>query len=297
MGTRGNRAARFRSGRPNRADRRLPALPVDSHCRIHCGARPGCLRARIFSGTGTVVRVKGNFIMTRHIRTIIKLSLIASSAFLSQAADTTIEQMPAKLETQYALSALPPAMRDHATVYLLDPKKGYQLSRERTAWEQDDFRNDIYVPLCYDAEGSKTYLKVIMDVAALRIQGMNPVALKTEIERRYKNKTYKIPQKTGLSYMVAPVMRTWMMPDWQVHTMPMPHLMFYAPNMTNEDIGSGPSSFPGYPFVFKEGIPEQSYMIQLAGEAERVRIVTEEKPLLDELCSYREVLCIPHIQH
>ena len=34
----------------------------------------------------------------------------------SQATETTTEQMPAKLETQYALSALPPAMRDHATV-------------------------------------------------------------------------------------------------------------------------------------------------------------------------------------
>jgi len=28
-----------------------------------------------------------------------------------QATETTIEQMPAKLETQFALSALPPAMR------------------------------------------------------------------------------------------------------------------------------------------------------------------------------------------
>src|ERR1700682_514386 len=109
--------------------------------------------------------MKGDFIMTRHIRTIIILSLIGISALLSHAADTTIEQMPAKLEARYALSALPPAMRDHATVYLLDPKKGYQLSRqgtsgvtclvERIAWEQADFRNDIYVPLCYDAEGSK----------------------------------------------------------------------------------------------------------------------------------------------
>src|SRR5712664_670183 len=143
--------------------------------------------------------MKGNFIMTRHIRIIIRLSLIGISALLSQAAGTTIEQMPAKLETQYALSALPPAMRDHATVYLLEPKKGYQLSRqgtstvtclvERTAWEQADFRNDIYVPLCYDAEGSKSFLKVIMDAATLRIQGMSPVALKAGIEKRYKNKT------------------------------------------------------------------------------------------------------------
>ena len=57
--------------------------------------------------------------MTRLIRTIIRLSLIGISALLIQAADTTIEQMPAKLETQYTLSALPQAMRDHATVYLL----------------------------------------------------------------------------------------------------------------------------------------------------------------------------------
>ncbi len=251
--------------------------------------------------------MKGDFIMTRLIRTIIRLSLIGISALLIQAADTTIEQMPAKLEAQYALSALPLAMRDHGTVYLLDPRKGYQLSRqgtsgvtclvERTAWEQTDFRNDIYVPLCYDAEGSKTYLKVIMDVAVLRIQGMSPVALKTEIERRYKNKTYKIPQKTGLSYMVAPVMRTWMMPDWQVHTMPMPHLMFYAPNMTNEDIGAVPNSSLLYPFVFKEGMAEQSYMIQLIGAAEKAKILADEKTLLHDLCSYRDFLCVPGMKH
>jgi len=48
----------------------------------------------------------------------------------SNATETTIEPMPATLETQFALSALPPAMRDQATVYLLDPKKGYQLYRK-----------------------------------------------------------------------------------------------------------------------------------------------------------------------
>jgi hypothetical protein len=113
---------------------------------------------------------------------------------------------------------------------------------ERTAWEQADFRNDIYVPLCYDAEGSKSFLKVIMDVATLRIQGMSPVALKAEIERRYRNRIYRVPEKAGVSYMIAPIVRTWMMPDWHVHTMPMPHLMFYAPNITNEDVGADPAS-------------------------------------------------------
>jgi len=238
---------------------------------------------------------------------IITLSLVGVSAPHSQATETTIEQMPAKLETQFALSALPPALRDSATVYLLDPKKGYQLSRqgtsgvtclvERAAWEQADSRNDIYVPLCYDAAGSKTFLKVIMDTAALRIQGMSPGALKAEIESRYKNQTYQAPAHAGLSYMVAPVMRTWMMPDFNVHTMSMPHLMFYAPNITNEDIGALPNSSLLYPFSFKEGIAEQTYLIQLIGEAEKAKIMADERSLLDDLCAYRDVLCLPSHKH
>ena len=242
------------------------------------------------------------------MKQLIVVSLLTSlGVAATQSAETTIERMPPKLETQYALSALPPAMRDQATVNLLDPKKGYQLSRqgtsgvtclvERTAWEQADFRNDIYVPLCYDAEGSKTFLKVIMDTAALRIQGMSPAALKAEIENRYRNKTYKVPEKTGLSYMVAPVLRTWMLPDWRVHSMPMPHLMFYAPNLTNQDIGAVPHSSLSDPFVFKEGIAEQSYIIHVIGEAEKARIVADEKTLLNDLCGYRDVLCLPDMKH
>src|SRR5258705_2092980 len=228
----------------------------------------------------------------------------------SLAAETTIEQMPAKLEAQFALSALPPALRDQATVYLLDPEKGYQLFRqgtsglaclvERTAWELADLRNDIYIPLCYDAVGTKTYLKVIMDAATLRAQGMSPVALKAEIENRYKNKTYKAPEKAGLSYMVGPVMRTVGPPDMKVHTMPMPHVMFYAPNITNEDIGAVPNlslhSSLLFPFIDKQGIAEQSYMIQLVGEAEKAKILADEKTLLDDLCAYRNVLCLPSMK-
>ncbi len=239
------------------------------------------------------------------------ISLIGISAPPSQATETTIEQMPAKLETQFALSALPAALRNQAVVYLLDPKKGYQLSRqgtngvtclvERTVWELADFRNDIYIPLCYDAVGAKAHLKVIMDTAALRAQGMSPVALKAEIENRYKNKIYKIPEKPGLSYMVAPVMRTVGPPDMKVHTMAMPHVMFYAPYITNEDIGARPNlsvhSSLLYPFIDKQGIAEQSYIIQLIGEAEKAKILADEKPLLDELCAYRAVLCLPNMKH
>src|SRR5260370_22177837 len=237
----------------------------------------------------------------RWIPVLVATTLLSMAvAPANQAAETTIEQMPAKLETQFALSAVPTGLRDRATVYLLDPKKGYHVSRqgtsgvtcigERTAWELADFRNDIYIPLCYDAVGTKTYLKTIMDAAALRAQGMSPAALKAEIEKRYRDKTYKVPEKAGLSYMVGPLMRTAGPPDMKIHTMAMPHLMFYAPYLTDEDIGAAPDlsvhSSLLYPFIDKhtEGNAEESYMIQLIGEVEKSKILADEKPLLDELC-------------
>lgn len=248
---------------------------------------------------------------TKLFLAVVAVSLSGVSASPGHAAETTIEQMPAKLEAQFALSALPPALRDKATVYLLDPKKGYQLARqgtsgvtclvERTAWELADFRNDIFIPLCYDAAGTKTYLKVIMDAATLRAQGMDPAALKAEVENRYKNKTYTVPEKAGLSYMLAPVMRTVGPPDMNVHTMPMPHVMFYAPNITNEDIGAVPNlsirASLLYPFIDKQGVAEQSYVIQLIGETEKARILADEKALLDDLCAHRDVLCLPSQKH
>ena len=248
----------------------------------------------------------------RWVPALVAISLIGiAAAPPGQATETTIEVMPAQLETQFALSAAPPGLRDRATVYLLDPEKGYHLSRqgtsgvtcivERTAWELADFRNDIYIPLCYDPVGTKTYLKVIMDAAALRAQGMTPAALKAEIEKRYRDRTYKVPEQAGLSYMVAPVMRTVGPPDMEVHTMDMPHLMFYAPYITNEDIGAAPDlsvhSSLLYPFIDKQGNAEQSYMIQLIGEAEKARILADETALLDELCAYRDVLCLAGKKH
>jgi hypothetical protein len=233
--------------------------------------------------------------------------LLSSSAPPGEATEPMIDKMPPQLETQYALSALPPGLRERASVYLLDPSKGYQLFRqgtsgvtclvERTAWELGDFRNDIYIPLCYDALGTKTYLQVITDAAAMRAQGMSAVALKEEMEKRWKNTTYKVPDKAGVSYMISPIHRTVGPPDMKVHTLSMPHLMPYAPGITNEDIGAAPNlddlASLHYPFIDKQGNAEQSYLIHLVGETEKAKILADEKPLLAELCAYREVLCLP----
>ena len=248
------------------------------------------------------------------------IAMLVAAAFNGMAAaadniagniETTLERMPAELETRFALSAVPAQLRDQASVYLLDPAKGYTLSKQgtsgvacivqRTAWELADFRNDIYIPLCYDAAGTRAYLKVIFDAAALRAQGLSPTELKTVIERRWKNGTYTVPEKDGLSYMVSPVFRTIGPPDLKVHTLAMPHLMFYAPHVTNEDIGAKPDLADHaslmYPFIDRQGNEEQSYMIQMIGAAEKAKIFADEKSLIDDLCDYRDMLCLSLEEH
>lgn len=233
-------------------------------------------------------------------------NLVALIALGIAHAAQALEPMPAQLETQLALAAAPPALRAEATVFLLDPKSGYHVARkgqngvaclvERTQWELGEFRDDLYVPLCYDAAGTATYLQMIMDTAAMRAKGMSAAAVKAEVERRWASKTYRVPAKHGLSYMVAPLMRTVGPPDMKVNTLAMPHLMFYAPFATNADIAARPDFADHasllWPFVDRQGNDEHTYFIVMVGAAERQQILRDEKPLLDALCAYREILCL-----
>ena len=239
---------------------------------------------------------------------LVVLCALAGTAWQAQlsaqpaSATTDLERMPRNLEMRFALSALPPHLRAGATVYLLDPTRGYILGRkgtngfscivERTEWLKVDFRNDIYTAVCYDSIGSTHHLRVWMDVATLRAQGITPGRLKAEIERRFRTKVYKAPTRAGLSYMVAPLMRTYPNPDPSdktVATFSMPHFMFYAPNLTNRDIGGAAPPSP-YPFIFEQG--PHGYAILMVGESERAKIAGASKDLLKDLCAYRAFLCL-----
>jgi len=240
---------------------------------------------------------------------VVALATAPAQAAAVQA--TSLTPMPETLEVRYALSALPAALREAATVHVLDPATGYRVARrgtsgleclvQRTAWEHGELRDDIYIPLCYDAVGARTYLKVIMDTAALRAGGTDAGALKAQIEQRYADGTYRVPEKSGVSYMVAPVMRTGGPPDMKIHTMAMPHLMYYAPGISNADIGAKPDlADPAtlvYPLIDRQGNGEQSYMVQLLGEAEKANILADEQELLHALCAHREVLCLAGMKH
>ena len=103
---------------------------------------------------------------------IVLIILYSSLSFAQKTKGWQLEKMPADLETDFALSALPPHLRDSATVYLLDPNRGYYIGRQgtngfsafiiRTEWERAEFVQDAYTAVSYDSEGTETYLPVYL---------------------------------------------------------------------------------------------------------------------------------------
>jgi hypothetical protein len=212
-----------------------------------------------------------------------------------------LEKMPDALEIRFAASAAPPHVRDHATIYVLDPAQGYMISRQGTngvscivvrsdwQWPSPPFRDDIYWPVCFDSEGSKTLLQDYFRAAELRARGMNSTQVHEEVTKRFGTPSVPNPSHTGVAYMIAPIMRGYTAAPGPV-TMNMPHYMFYAPGLQDADIG-GHGFDKQYPFILGMSHGRDDYIILLVGEAEKAKILQDSKELLSDLCSYRSYLC------
>lgn len=225
--------------------------------------------------------------------------------------------MPVKLETDFALSSLPPYLRSNATVYLLDPKKGYYVAHKgsngficmvaRTEWEWGEFRKDIAAAISYDAEGAHTIFPAYRDVAAMRASGkFTALQIKAIITDRIKKGVYKAPARSGVSFMLAPVMRSYTGPADQkdVMTMNMPHYMFYAPYLINADIGNTPDGSQDGPVVINAAAPflgarksPFGYIILSAGKTEKAKIIKDNQELLNRLIAYKSYFKAGSMRH
>jgi len=248
----------------------------------------------------------------RKVQLAIILGLVFSFAAAAQDqshAKNKIEPLPRDLEIQLALSALPAHLRDKATIYVLNPEKGFEIAHKGTngfhafvarigddtfrgTWAFTQYRDDILYPISFDEAGSKQQMRVFFDAAEQQAKGMPPQDLKRLIQERYKTGYYKAPAREGISYMLSPILRTYWNPEEndQVVTANIPHVMYYAPDVSNQEIGGGT---PGgmEPFVIMQG--PHGYMVQLDGVKERAEITQGYKEMLERLCKIKDVWCLP----
>lgn len=197
------------------------------------------------------------------LRRIIGVSLFMLGAFAAVAVEPVIpEVLPRDKEVALALSAAPEHLKTGAGVWALE-RNGFVKVRESTNGFTCIVNRDGPLnqkPTCYDAEGSATILPKVVHVGELLMKGMPMPQIIADVKEGFRTGRFISPRRSGIAYMLSGDIRNYNPQTGKVGSFP-PHVMFYAPNLTNEDIGSTGDGAGGLPFVAYQG--PHGYMIML----------------------------------
>jgi hypothetical protein len=200
------------------------------------------------------------------VRHMVRLSsMIVVTVFLlvdvegAQPRSSEIPEVPTEQrETAMALSAAPEHLRAGAGVYVLTPS-GYKRTRQSANKFPCIVNRDhpkALKPTCFDEEGTATILPKILRVGELMMQGKSLSDIAADIHAGFASGKFVSPRRPGIAYMLSGEIRNVNPTTGAVSSFP-PHVMFYAPNLTNEDIGSNGTI--DLPFVAYQG--PHGYMI------------------------------------
>jgi hypothetical protein len=179
-------------------------------------------------------------------------------------------------EIELALKAAPAHLRNEATVYIFG-KRGYEKSRTGTNGfncmvNRDGTQTGDYTlhPTCWDPEGSRTILPVMLRVGELIAQNKSAAEIKRDIDDGFDQGRFQSPGKSGIAYMLTGDVKFDSKTGQLASTVFPPHYMIYAPGVTNADIGmSKDATTPGLPFVYSgySGGARTAYIIVMAGDS------------------------------
>jgi len=170
------------------------------------------------------------------------LLLALCAGIASGKAEIPEPPMPEAEEIQAALEAAPTHLREEAGVYVLGDT-GYRRVRDSTNGFICLVIREIpaaFEPRCYDAEGSASLLPVLLFRAGQTARGASSVDIDREVAARYARGEYFAPRRIGVCYMLS--MRNIVVVDRTIAHVGRvgPRLMFYAPNLRNQDLGATP---------------------------------------------------------
>jgi hypothetical protein len=181
-----------------------------------------------------------------------------------------------ELEMRLAVDALPPHLREGAGIWILT-ETGYIKAKDAA----NAFtcivsrRGGNFYPVCFDQEGSRTILPAYMDDASMRLKGESEESVERHIADGFASGKYRPPTRPGIAYMLSPA--TYLLNNGKL-TRAVAHIMFYAPYLTDEDIGGVMGKTP---FVDRPG--PHGMIIVPAGQKERETRLAESRPLIDEV--------------
>lgn len=158
-------------------------------------------------------------------------------------------------EIALAESAAPTYVRENAGVYVLGTE-GYELVKPA----ENEFvclvqRNssESLIPQCFDEIGQQVHVAVHLDEGKKIRAGMSFDQIQKERAAGFYSGKYSTAKGHGVVYMAS---------DYNYNVSPKrrvkiaPHVMYHAPGVTNEDIGSVPGEAfqnKGMPFIAGQG--------------------------------------------
>ena len=182
--------------------------------------------------------------------------------------------LPRDKEIELALSAAPEHLRKGAAVYVLERNGFVKVANSTNGFtcivNRDRPLNQK--PVCFDGEGTATILPKILRVGELLMQGEPMSKIDAEIAEGFRTGKYIPPRRVGVAYMLSGDIRTFNPRTGKVESFP-PHIMFYAPNLTNADLGTTPealASDPSLPFIAYQG--PHGFIIMLAASEKQVHM-------------------------
>jgi hypothetical protein len=160
---------------------------------------------------------------------------------------------PRDVQVRLAKLAAPKEVTDHADIYVLG-EHGYDLAERGDngfSCMIERERTETMEPECYDAEGTRTTVKVRMYVEQQRQNRVSDQQIEQAVKAGYKSGKFKPPSKPGIVYMLSDFNYVLNPETGKIIRFP-GHLMFYAPYATEKTVGSG----EGAPYIVHPGEPD-----------------------------------------
>jgi hypothetical protein len=177
------------------------------------------------------------------------------------------ELLPREREVEAALAAGPKAIAAGAGVYALEERGFVRVRASANGFHCLVQRSSpgAFEPQCLDDEGARSILPAILLEAELRMSGASDAEVEAGLAAAWVDGRLRAPARPGINYMLSTENRV---PADESGTRIIPyrpHVMFYAPYLTNRDLGAEPMGDSPV-FVIAEGTPRAYVVVPVPAE-------------------------------
>lgn len=166
------------------------------------------------------------------------------------------------VEIALARSAAPPAVGAAASVLALEDGR-YGVAAEGTngvtCYVSRSWPGSLE-PHCFDAEGSRTILRIDLREAELRERGMAEEEIEREIARGIASGELPLPERPAMSYMLSSAQVLYSDDGERVGAWK-PHIMIYWPYLESADLGLAESPSLTAGMVVDPGTPRANLLV------------------------------------